>query len=108
MRLRLFIATLTAVVCLAVPASSFAQSLSNDVYSSQAGQVLATAGSDETTPPAGESAPAAGTVVPVSESSSGTLPFTGFQAGIVALVGTAMLGAGLLLWRVNRRPGDTH
>ena len=104
MRLRLFIATLTAVACLAVPASSFAQSLSNDVYSSQAGQVLATAGS-------GESGPPAGAVVPVSESSSstsGTLPFTGFQAGIVALIGTAMLGAGVLLWRVNRRPGDTH
>jgi hypothetical protein len=33
---------------------------------------------------------------------SGSLPFTGFQAGLVALAGIALLGAGLAMRRVTR------
>jgi hypothetical protein len=35
--------------------------------------------------------------------SSGQLPFTGFEAGLVALAGAALLGAGFAMRRVSRR-----
>jgi hypothetical protein len=120
-RLRLFIAGVAAMACLVVPASALAQSLSNDVYSSQGGQVLGAATSggnnnDQGGPPSSSAAPAAvetTTVEPAPEvagaevqsaSSASTLPFTGFQAGIVAAVGIVLLGGGALLWRHNRSP----
>jgi hypothetical protein len=36
--------------------------------------------------------------------SSNQLPFTGFEAGLVALAGFALLGAGFAMRRVARRP----
>jgi hypothetical protein len=111
-RLRIFIAGIAAMTCLVVPASAFATSLSNDVYSSQGAHVLgaAAAGDDSGTPPSPTVAAVETTeapeVVAVEAQSAGasTLPFTGFQAGIVALIGVGLLGGGLMLWRFNRSP----
>lgn len=116
MRLRLFIAAFVALSCVVMPASALAQSLSDDVYSSQGGQVLGTSdsGETETAPVATESAPASSTIpvsetstAPVSESSSGTLPFTGFQAGLLMLVAIGLFGAGALLRRLNGSTGKS-
>ncbi len=110
MKLRLFIAGIAAMACLVVPASAFAQSLSNDVYSSQGAQVLGAATSGGEPPAPTVAAVETEAVEPVAEAetaSSSTLPFTGFQAGLVAVIGVFLVGGGLLLRRFSRTPRHT-
>jgi hypothetical protein len=99
--------SLSAVVALLVMTSSaFAQSPADTVYNPK-GEVLnvvqgggsdqgpsGTAGSGSTTPAAQVEAGAT--------SPSGSLPFTGFQAGLVALAGLALVGTGVAMRRVAR------
>lgn len=40
---------------------------------------------------------------PPATTTSGSLPFTGFQAGLVGLAGLALLGTGVAMRRVARR-----
>jgi hypothetical protein len=41
---------------------------------------------------------------PTAESGNGTLPFTGMELSLVALLGIALIGTGFLLKRVSRPP----
>jgi hypothetical protein len=93
-----------AVICavLVVPSAALAASPTQDAYSGVAG-VQQSSG----TPPTAQVVPVAAEVAPVSteevETAGGTLPFTGLEVGLIALVGAALLGGGVVLYRLNRR-----
>ena len=57
----------------------------------------------EETTPQRESAPQEAQVSEPVESSSGSLPFTGLEVGIVAAMGLALLGSGVVVRRLSRR-----
>jgi len=98
-----------ALTCLAlvIPGSALAASSpTQDAYSGVAGQQQggesqpATGAGNEAAPTsvASESAPEA----TEEASSSGTLPFTGFEIALIALIGGALLVTGILLYRRSR------
>jgi hypothetical protein len=106
---------LAALCALAVAGSAFAQSASpaQDVYNPK-GEVLNVVnggGPADIVPGAaagqGNAKPApsvrreSGGSTPVA-APAGSLPFTGFQAGLVALAGLALLGTGVAMRRVSR------
>ena len=53
-----------------------------------------------------ENATAPATPTAPTKASTGQLPFTGFQAGLVALAGAALLGGGFAMRRVANRDAD--
>lgn len=89
--------------------AAFAQAPSTQGYDSDT-QVLGEIGEVEETPSssapeqeeAAAPAPAAQAAAPVAASNS-SLPFTGLEAGAVALLGAALLGTGFAMRRVARR-----
>ena len=111
MKLRTAVAAAVACIALAVPSSALAISPTQDAYGGIAGQQQGGGGgspissdSGTATPVAQDSAPA--TQSDSSGSSGGSLPFTGFELGVVALVGFAMLGGGVVLYRVSRQRSE--
>jgi hypothetical protein len=108
MRLKTAITALIACLVLAVPGGALAASPTEDAYS---GVLPAQANGDNgssNTPNSGTEAVAAVEEAPVSpaavESVSGgdTLPFTGLEVGIIALVGVMLIGGGVVLYRFTR------
>lgn len=103
--MKLKTATIIAVICavLAVPGTALATSPTQDAYSGVAG---AQQGSN--TPPSVNAA--AVEVGPVSTeevaSAGSTLPFTGLEVGLIALVGAALLGGGVVMYRLHGRTGQ--
>ena len=59
--------------------------------------------SEEPTPPQDREQQPTPPTTPPPEQREGDLPFTGFDLGIVALMGAALLGTGLVLRRSTRR-----
>src|SRR4051794_37178942 len=106
---------LAALCALSIASAAFAQSASpaQDVYSpkSEVLNVVSGGGPADIVPGEaagqGNAAPAApvthesGGSTPVA-APAGSLPFTGFQAGLVALAGLALLGTGVAMRRVSR------
>lgn len=92
--MKLKAATILAVLCavLAVPGTALATSPTQDAYSGVAGVQQSS-----------NQPVAAVEVGPVSteevESSGATLPFTGLEVGVIALVGAVLLGGGVLMYR---------
>jgi len=109
------LATLFAIFTLALALASpaLAQSPTQDAYGGTLGEQV-------TSPPAqpapqsapevqpeeeGAGAPAAETApAETAPVSSGSLPFTGFEIGIIVLAGIALAGAGYTLRRTTRKP----
>src|SRR4051794_24304958 len=98
------LALLTTVVVLATAATAFAQSPADTVYNTNGGvlNVVSGGGGNDKTPPAPQGVAGSedttptttretGTTTPVA-TSTGSLPFTGFQAGLVAAAGLALVG----------------
>jgi hypothetical protein len=94
--MKLKAATILAVLCavLAVPGTALATSPTQDAYSGVAGV------QQSSNQPVNAAAVEVG---PVSteevESSGATLPFTGLEVGVIALVGAVLLGGGVLMYR---------
>ncbi len=99
MRIRTAIAIAVASLALAVPSVALATSPTQDAYSGIAGQQQ---GGNET-PSSGTQAVSQSSGDGATTESSGTLPFTGFEVGLIALVGAGLLGSGILLYRGRRR-----
>lgn len=116
MRLKTAIAAAVTCFALAVPSAAFATSPTQDAYSGIAGQQQGGNG----TPSSGNLGQvSSGNLSQVSSGngnlshatssntaetgSSGTLPFTGLEVGLIALVGVGLLGGGVLLFRASRR-----
>jgi hypothetical protein len=61
---------------------------------------------DEASGGGGGSSPEAATVSPppTQQVSEGSLPFTGFEVGVVLLMGAGLVGLGLVLRRAGRSP----
>lgn len=76
-----------AVMSLAMTGSAFAQSATEDAYGGIAGTQQYGGGE---------------TVLAADSSSSGSLPFTGLDVGLIALAGVALAGTGLVVRRVSR------
>ncbi len=98
--MKLKAATILAVICavLAVPGTALATSPTQDAYSGVAGVQQSS-----NTPPAVEVGPVSTEEV---ESSGATLPFTGLEVGLIALVGVALLGGGVVMYRLHGRTGQ--
>ena len=118
------IASLVAVLSLALALPAFAQtSPTTNAYGGQQGEVLGNfngGGQDDVIPPpgnptapAGDDAPTPnpptdrvpierGVDAPTPSVASGELPFTGLEAGLVALFGLALLGSGFAMRRASR------
>jgi hypothetical protein len=96
---------------LAFAGSALAQSSpTGDAYSGVLGlqQNSGTGGGGGNAPAASQSAPAASQTAPQTVSASPgnkSLPFTGFELGLVALAGVALLGSGFALRRVSTARG---
>ena len=82
--------------------SAFAQGTTQDVYDE-----TSIIGDIEDTTPSNKTAGTPETPAPVAEKSDegGSLPFTGLDLTIVALMGMALLGTGLLIRRSTRSLG---
>jgi len=81
-----------ALLSLAFTGSAYAQSATEDAYSGVAG-VQQFGGGDG----------AGGEAAVVSDtSSSGSLPFTGLDVGLIVLAGVALVGTGLVIRRVSQ------
>lgn len=104
--MKLKAATILAVLCavLAVPGAAMATSSTGDSYSGVAGVQ-----NSNNTPPSAQVEAAAVESGPVSTeevtSSGSTLPFTGLEVGLIALVGVALLGGGVAMYRLQSRTG---
>ena len=119
------IASLVAVLSLALALPAFAQtSPTTNAYGGQQGEVLGNfqgGGQDDIIPPPGTNpvpdgggapTPPTGKVPtergvdtptpPTPSVSTGELPFTGLEAGLVALFGLALLGSGFAMRRASR------
>ena len=117
------IAALVAIFSLALVAPASAQTNpSSAAYGGQQGEVLGNfngGGQDDVIPPpgaptgpAGEEAPTPRDTTPIERGvdaptptpsvASGELPFTGLEAGLVALAGLALLGSGFAMRRASR------
>jgi hypothetical protein len=109
-RLIAFLSALALTLALAAPAMAQTDSPTADAYQGVAGEEVAGGGGSggggggggEV---AGETAVAAQETT-TAESSGKTLPFTGAELGIFALVGAALLGTGLVV-RHTARNHDT-
>ena len=106
MRIRFIGLMLIAMLVLAAPASA----QTGDAYGGEAGieQVSGSTGgggggggSPEVTPSSNSGSNGATQTVSSSDR-GGSLPFTGFQAGLVALFGLGLVGTGLAVRRVSR------
>lgn len=103
--MKLKTATILAVICavLAVPGTALATSPTQDAYSGVAGVQQ----SSNTPPSAQVEAVEVGPVSTEEVNSSGsTLPFTGLEVGLIALVGAALLGGGVVMYRLHGRTGQ--
>jgi hypothetical protein len=92
-RLALLMAVVAVVLALAAPA--YAQSATSDAYAGKGGGIVGTVNSGN-----GPSAPAPQQVQ--AANSSGSLPFTGLDVGLLALGGIALVGVGIGLRRFAR------
>lgn len=116
------IASLAAIALLALAAPAFAQTApTQQVYGGDQGEVLGNfqgGGGEGIIPPpqnapevadeqgggAPDVAPTTRTERGAAPSTAGDLPFTGFEALLVALAGAALLGGGFAMRRVAREP----
>lgn len=107
------LALATTIVVLATAATAFAQSPADTVYNTNGGVLNVVSGGGKTPPgsdtPSGTAGGTATTTVTretgastPAATSTGSLPFTGFQAGLVAAAGIALLGAGVAMRRAAR------
>lgn len=106
MRIAGLTALLTTLVLAIGGTTAFAQSAPSARGYDESLGVIGEIQSEEQTPsqqggqqPSSSSAPA--------QQSEGSLPFTGLDLGIVALMGAALLGTGLVLRRTARRSPST-
>jgi hypothetical protein len=83
----MWLAAALLVLALAAPSAAIAASPSNSQYETQNHQISAGGGGG------GPSAP--------SNSTIGSLPFTGLDVGVLALAAAALLGAGFALRRLS-------
>jgi hypothetical protein len=95
MRLRNITVGLALCVALFVAAPAYGQSAAQNGYSQPAGSVQQQLGSD------GSDAHSA-TTEPVSDKSSGQLPFTGLDIALVVAAGGVLLAMGLGIRRLSR------
>ena len=109
------ISTLAVLVALAVAGTAFAQSTPAQTVYNPGGEVLgvvngggpadivpapATSNGGGGTAPAPATRRESGGGTPTTPAATGSLPFTGFQAGLVALLGLGLLGGGIAMRRV--------
>jgi hypothetical protein len=104
MKFKTAIGLLVVCALLVIPSAAIAASPTSDAYSGVAGVHQ----SGNTPPPSDGVVAATEEVVPVSEeevaSAGSTLPFTGLNVGVLAIVGLGLIGGGTVLYRMNRRP----
>lgn len=87
------------------PAASFAASATQDAYDEGDSVVQddTTSGSDDDTSPSDDTSTDTNTSTPApSATSTGSLPFTGLEAGLIAVAGLGLVGTGAALRRAAR------
>jgi hypothetical protein len=113
--IHIFLLAIVAALMLAAPASAQTSPVTQ-VYGGDQGEVLGSfnGGGDEIPPPT-ESEEGGGTVPGdttrtergggAPQVAAGSLPFTGFEAGLIALLGLSLLAGGLAMRRATRQHG---
>jgi hypothetical protein len=94
---RLAMIAVVVALTLMTAAPAFAADSVSDTYGGKGGGIVGTVDSGNQGSPPPAPAPQQ-----VSESSAGSLPFTGFDVGLLALGGAALVGIGVGLRRVYR------
>jgi hypothetical protein len=90
MKLATIVAVLTTCLLLSVAGTALAATPTQDAYSGVAGQQATGGGGSN---PSG-----------TADTSSSTLPFTGTDLLLIAIVGTALVGTGVAIRRASRPP----
>lgn len=114
MKIKTAVAAAIACLALAVPSTALAISPTQDAYGGVAGQQENGGSSGKPTnesSPAqtevlgaeAESEPAPAVEAVATPESSSSLPFTGLEVGLIALVGIALVGGGAVLYRFSRQ-----
>lgn len=109
MRLKTVIAALVACIALGLPSTALATSPTQDAYGGIAGQQEGGGNSPSQAVVNATETSSAVPAVAVAEtpaSSSGTLPFTGLEVGVIAVVGLCLIGGGVALYRTSRSRRD--
>jgi hypothetical protein len=125
MKFKAAVSVAVACLALALPSAALAMSPTQDAYGGVAGQQenggssgpngnkpanQASPAQNESTSPesevlgvTAESTPAAAVEAVATTESSSSLPFTGLEVGVIALVGVFLIGGGAVLYRISRR-----
>jgi len=102
MKISTLVAALTSCLLLALAGTAVAATPTQDAYSGVAGQQAGQGAVDDGAAGGPAGAPAAASVAGDGETLE-VLPFTGQQLLIVGIVGTLLIGSGLMLRRTSRR-----
>jgi len=99
---------IAVVAAIALPAGALAApSPTKAQYTSQVHQTFGTGGGGNSSPPGGSFSPPSGSVSPPSASGKvGSLPFTGLDVAVLALIGAGLVGTGAVLRRRQRAMGE--
>ena len=103
MKISTLVAALTSCLLLAVAGTAVAATPTQDAYSGVAGQQAGQGAVDDQGAGGPAGAPAAAASVAGDGETLEVLPFTGQQLLIVGIVGTLLIGSGLMLRRTSRR-----
>jgi hypothetical protein len=93
----LWVAAVLVVITLTAPAAAMATSPTTDQYGSRSQQIAATG--------SGGSSGGGASATTTGHRTSGSLPFTGLDLGVLALAAVALLGAGIALRRYSHAKG---
>ena len=98
---RRFLILVAALLAFA-PSTAFAASATQDAYAPEETEVDNTPPEDSDVSPSTDSSPAQAAPTATGTSS---LPFTGMEAGMIAIAGLGLAGTGVALRRVGREQG---
>jgi hypothetical protein len=101
LRIGYFVGLIAALAAIALPASAIAApSPTKAQYVSQVNQTFGTGGGGNFSPPGGSVSP------PSTSGKVGSLPFTGLDVAVLALIGSGLLATGAVLRRRQRATGE--
>ena len=90
-------------MCFTIAMAGTAMAQDNPTEDAYGGALGEEVQDDSAPPPPAEEREVAASTPPVATQSTGSLPFTGFESGLIALVGIGLVALGVAMRRSTRR-----